>query len=75
MNAKGRRNRPSVRYRFRTAALAGPWRETREAALLDAVQAGQALADESGVDGLQWRLPGTIEEGRRDPERDEQRPG
>jgi hypothetical protein len=47
----------------------------RAAALLDAVQAGQALADESGVDGLQWRLPGTIEEGRRDPERDEQRPG
>lgn len=32
-------------YRYRTPALAGPWRETRDAALEDAVKAGQARND------------------------------
>jgi hypothetical protein len=65
MNSEGRGSRPLVRYRFRTAALAGPWRETREAALKDAVKAGQAYADEAQRDGVRWKLPATIEaEGR-----------
>ena len=35
-------------YRYRTPALAGPWRETPDAALEDAVKAGQARNDASG---------------------------
>jgi hypothetical protein len=35
-------------YRYRTPALAGPWRETPDAALEDAVKAGQARHDASG---------------------------
>lgn len=65
MNSKGRGSRPEVRYRFRTAALVGPWRKTRDAALRDAVEAGQAYVDEAEPDGVRWRLPGTIETDRR----------
>jgi len=35
-------------YRYRTPALVGPWRETADAALEDAVKAGQARHDSSG---------------------------
>ena len=35
-------------YRYRTPALAGPWRETAEAALEDAIKAGQARYDDRG---------------------------
>ncbi len=37
-----------MRYRFCTAALVGPWRETRCEALEDAVKAGQARPDAGG---------------------------
>ena len=46
-----------VCYRYRTAALAGPWRRSPEAAHGDAAGAGQvAMQDEA-----QWRVPGGIE--------------
>ena len=61
MNTRGRGSRPLVHYRFRTAALVGPWRKTREAALRDAVKAGQADVDQAQPDGLCWRVAGTIE--------------
>ena len=51
-----------IRYRYRTAALAGRWRDSREEALRDAVKAHQALADEAAVDGLRWLVNGEIEE-------------
>ncbi|MEA3013802.1 MAG: hypothetical protein QOD42_2347 [Sphingomonadales bacterium] len=58
-------DRPPVRYRYRTAAVIGPWRETPEAALRDAVKAGQAVVDEDEPGGVRWKLPGTIEADRR----------
>ena len=57
----GRGTRP-IRYRYRTAALAGHWRDSREEALRDAVKARQALADEAVEDGLRWLVKGEIEE-------------
>lgn len=51
-----------IRYRYRTAALAGSWRDSREEALRDAVKAHQALADETAADGLRWLVKGEIEE-------------
>ena len=61
MNADDRARRP-LRYRFRTAALVGPWRQTRGTALRDARKARQADADETEPDGVRWRVPGMIEE-------------
>jgi len=48
-------------YRYRTPALAGPWRETPDAALGDAVKAGQARHDASGrrIDMLIGRIEAT----------------
>ena len=51
-----------IRYRYRTAALAGRWRDSREDAVRDAVKAHQALADDSVADGLRWLVAGEIEE-------------
>lgn len=51
-----------ARYRYRTAALAGPWRALRQAALDDAVAAKQARPDESAPEGVLWVVPGEIEE-------------
>ena len=51
-----------IRYRYRTAALAGRWRDSREEAVRDAVKASQALADASAADGLSWLVAGEIEE-------------
>ena len=51
-----------IRYRYRTAALAGRWRDSREEAVRDALNARQALADESAADGLRWLVAGEIEE-------------
>ena len=51
-----------VRYRYRTPALAGRWRESREAAQRDAINAHQALADENAPGGLRWLVRGEIEE-------------
>lgn len=50
------------RYRYRTPALAGPWREARVEALRDAVRAKQAQVDENGPEGVKWIVPGEIEE-------------
>ena len=48
------------RYRYRTPAIVGPWRSSREEAAADAVNARQALHDESG--DLRWLVPGDLEE-------------
>jgi len=47
-------------YRYRTPALAGPWREARAAAERDAVAAGQA--EHAGAAGrFRWKVAGEIE--------------
>lgn len=51
-----------VRYRYRTPVLTGPWRDSREQALHDAVGAKQARLDDGFADGVQWMVPGEIEE-------------
>jgi len=51
-----------VRYRYRTPALTGRWRDSRDAAALDAVKAKQALLDAAEPGGLRWLVPGEIEE-------------
>jgi hypothetical protein len=66
MNMKGRGRQPLARFRYRTAAIVGPWRKAREAAVQDAVKAGQARIDDSQPDGVRWAAPGTIEEDRRE---------
>ena len=53
-------------FRYRTATLLGPWRETAEAAVADAIRAKQARRDEEG-EGWRWVVPGTIEEGEGTP--------
>lgn len=52
------------RFRYRTAALTGPWRDTRHEAMRDAAKAKQALIDEEDPDAIQWVVPGRIEEMR-----------
>jgi hypothetical protein len=49
------------RYRYRTAALVGPWRALPDQAIDDAIRAGQALRESDGR--LSWRVTGSIEEG------------
>lgn len=49
-------------YRYRTAALTGPWRDTREAAVGDAVRAKQAVTDGDDPGDVRWIVPGRIEE-------------
>ena len=48
----------SARYRFRTAALIGPWRETEGEALEDACRARLCLCDGNKV---VWRVPAEIQ--------------
>ena len=50
------------RYRYRTSALAGPWRSSPEAALRDAIAARQVRYDEDAAAGLKWVVPGEIEQ-------------
>lgn len=52
------------RYRYRTEALAGPWRESAERALGDAVKARQARADGRA---FEWLVRGWIETQARPP--------
>ena len=52
-------------YRYRTATLLGPWRETAEAAVDDAIRAKQARRDEDDK-GWHWVVRGTIEERQRE---------
>ena len=49
------------RYRYRTPALTGPWRESHEDAVRDAVNAKQARYDEAEPSGIKWIVPGEIE--------------
>jgi hypothetical protein len=49
------------RYRYRTPALTGPWRESNEDAVGDAVKAKQAQYDDSEPEGVKWIVPGEIE--------------
>ena len=53
---------PVRRYRYRTPALAGPWRDSAEAAIRDAVSANQAVLEGDRADQIRWIVPGTIEE-------------
>jgi hypothetical protein len=50
------------RYRYRTPALTGPWRDSAEGAMRDAVKAKQAQVDEDQSSGIKWIVPGRIEE-------------
>ena len=47
------------RYRYRTTVLAGPWRDSQDEALADAVRAHQLRIE---GDSRQWLVPGEIEE-------------
>jgi hypothetical protein len=49
-------------YRYRTPALTGPWRDSRAAAVNDAVRAKQAEIEEEGPSNVRWIVPGRIEE-------------
>jgi hypothetical protein len=49
-------------FRYRTATLLGPWRDSAEAAVRDAIRAKQGRRDEDGI-GWHWLVPGVIEEG------------
>ena len=46
-------------YRYRTAALTGPWRRRAETAMEDAVRSRQAKRDPRGE--LAWTVTGDIE--------------
>ena len=49
-------------FRFVTSVLIGPWRASRGEAITDAVQARQAVRHLRLPDGLEWRVPGRIEQ-------------
>lgn len=49
-----------AQHRFRTAAIIGEWRPTREQACQDALKARQALSA-ARPDDVHWLVPGTIE--------------
>lgn len=48
-------------YRYRTSAIVGPWRPTRQEALRDALNAGQCRRDDASPEGQSWAVPGKIE--------------
>lgn len=50
------------RYRYRTPALTGPWRDSYDEAVRDAVKAKQAQIEEDQPSGVKWIVPGQIEE-------------
>lgn len=49
-------------YRYRTPALTGPWRDSHDSAVRDAVKAKQAAIDEGDPADVRWIVPGRIEE-------------
>ena len=49
-------------YRYRTAALIGPWRKSARQALLDAVRAHLVRREGRDRQTLRWLVPGRIEE-------------
>ena len=48
-------------YRYRTAVLIGPWRESHDEAIGDAASAGQLVVEANSGD-VRWIVPGRIEE-------------
>ena len=48
-------------YRYRTPALTGPWRDSHEDAVGDALKAKQAREDTEQPAGFTWIVPGEIE--------------
>ena len=52
---------PRQQYRYRTAILVGPWRDSRLKAECDAVAAGQAEFGGKDCGHLNWRVEGEIE--------------
>ena len=48
------------RYRYRTATLVGPWRDSRLKAETDAIAVGQAVFDARSGE-FAWKVEGTIE--------------
>ena len=48
------------RYRYRTATLVGPWRDSRLKAESDAIAMGQAVIERSSGTFV-WRVAGEIE--------------
>jgi len=61
------------RYRYRTRALVGPWRKSRDEAVLDAVGARQALVEGREPLRFRWVVPGDIEEEEQDDAGEEAR--
>jgi len=49
-------------YRYRTPVLTGPWRDSHDAAVNDAVKSKQAVIGRGGSSALRWIVPGRIEE-------------
>ena len=49
------------RYRYRTATLVGPWRDSLYKAECDAVAVGQAAFEGPGLGRLVWKVEGEIE--------------
>ena len=49
-------------YRYRTAALVGPWRKSARQAVLDAVRAHLVRREGRDRQTLRWLVPGRIEE-------------
>ena len=51
------------RYRYRTPALTGPWRDSHDEAVRDAVKAKQAqIEQDRPTAAVRWIVPGRIEE-------------
>lgn len=50
------------RYRYRTAVLTGPWRDSEEEAVRDAAKARQAELGGTSPSEVRWIVPGRIEE-------------
>ena len=59
------------RYRYRTSVLVGSWRGTRERAIEDAINAKQAVREADSGNGLEWVVPGSIEEAEGEQSRSE----
>ena len=49
-------------FRYRTAALTGPWRDSRDSAMADAVRAKQVVMEGNAAGEARWVGPGRIEE-------------
>ena len=49
-------------FRYRTSVLVGSWRQSREAAIEDAVKAKQAAREDADQAAIKWIVPGKIEE-------------